>query len=540
MENRRKQQSVDGLVLRRNSDRTLGAPSLHEKPGLPEQFLQRSAQTSAASETVGTGYVNLPSESRRDVSVLPPISTAELSQSLRELDDEDKKPKRRFGWLSRKKIILFLVIAALLFAGYFGIKLFMTSGKLFSGNIFDLLGRGQVLKTDEFGRTNILVFGTSEDSEAHENAGANLTDSILIVSLDQDKKNAVMISVPRDLWVKYGESCSSGFEGKINVVYECGADGASESAGATKLKDIVGETFGLDVQYYSHVNYSVVRDSVNAVGGVTVEIDSDDPRGVLDRNFDWQCKYKCNYVKWPNGPANLNGDQALALARARNASGGYGLGGGNFDREQYQQKIIVALKDKAASAGTLANPVAISGILDALGENVRTNFSAGEVKTLISLAGEIPSSSIKRVSLVEEGKAVLTTGNVSGQSIVRPVPGLYSYSELQRFVRQKLTISSTTGEEPSIEVLNGSDFKGVAGEKAAELTAAGFNDVSTGDTDSSSAFGEYVWYDLSEGKSPQSLMKLKSVLGSNPTGTVLPGGVQSEADFVIIVGNGAN
>src|SRR5690606_34361933 len=127
--------------------------------------------------------------------------------------------------------------------------------------------------------------------------------------------------------------------------------------------------------------------------------------------------------KWPNGPARLNGDQALALARARNAAGGYGLGGGNFDREQYQQKIILALKDKAASAGTLANPVAVSGILDALGDNVRTNFTAGEVKTLINLAGEIPTASIKRVSLVEPGKAVLTTGNVSGQSVVKPAAG---------------------------------------------------------------------------------------------------------------------
>ncbi|MEO5499368.1 MAG: LCP family protein [Candidatus Saccharimonadales bacterium] len=540
MENRRKQQSVDGLVLRRNSNRTLGASNLHEKPGLPDQFLQRNTQVADTADTASTGYVNQPSETRRDMSALPAISTAELSESLRELDEEGQKPKRRFGWLTRKKVVFFILALALIFAGYFGIKIFMTSGKLFSGNIFDLLGRGQELKTDQYGRSNILVFGTSEDDPGHEDAGANLTDSIMIVSIDQKTKNAVMISVPRDLWVKYGEACMSGYEGKINVVYECGADGAGEPDGASKLMDVVGESFGLDIQYYAHVNYTVVRDTVNAVGGVTVEIDSDDPRGILDRNFDWACKYKCHYVKWPNGPANLNGDQALALARARNAAGGYGLGGGNFDREQYQQKIIVALKDKAASAGTLANPVAVSGILDALGENVRTNFSAGEVKTLITLAGEIPSSSIKRVSLVEPGKAVLTTGNVSGQSVVRPVAGLFSYGEMQRFVRQKLTISSNAGEEPKVEVLNGSDFMGVAGEKAAELTAAGFNDVSTGDTDSSSAFGEYVWYDLSGGKKPQSLTKLKSILGSSPTGTVLPGGVQSEADFVIIVGNGAN
>lgn len=527
MENRRPKQSIDGFVGR--SDERSG---LTTKPDIPGQFLRRA--DSAERPVIGSG--DLPkAEGIR-------ISKSELSQSLNELDNEEtqKKPRRKFLRFTRRRVVTILVLLMLFVGLYFGIKIFMTSSKLFSGNIFDLLGSGATLKTDEYGRSNILVFGTSEDDPGHEDAGANLTDSIMIISIDQKTKNAVMVSVPRDLWVKYGEACMSGYEGKINVVYECGADGNNEADGAKKLMEMVGETFDLDIQYYAHVNYTVVRDTVNAVGGVTVDIDSDDPRGVLDRNFDWACKFKCYYVKWPNGPAKLNGDQALALARARNASGGYGLGGGNFDREQYQQKIILALKDKAASAGTLANPVAVSGILDALGDNVRTNFSAGEVKTLIKLAGEIPSASIKRVSLVEQGKAVLTTGNVSGQSVVRPVKGIYDFSEVRKFVRSKLTISATNSDEPRIEVLNGSDFGGLAGKKATELTAAGFNDVSTGDTDSDSAYGNYVWYDLSGGKKPGALTKLKSILGSNPTGTVLPGGVQSEADFVIIVGNGAN
>ena len=524
---------MDGFVPRRSGQVGAARPNLNEKPAIPGQFLQNS--DNAPRRVIGE---ELPKP--QTVAPTASISKRELSEQLNALDNEEpKKPRRRLRGLTKKRIAMIVLVIALLFGLYFGIKVFMTSSKLFSGSIFDLLGGGTALKTDQYGRSNILVFGTSEDDPAHKDAGADLTDSIMIISVDQKAKNAVMISVPRDLWVKYGEACMSGYEGKINVVYECGADGGNEPAGAKKLMETVGESFGVDIQYYAHVNYTVVRDTVNAVGGVTVQIDSDDPRGILDRNFDWQCKFKCYYVKWPNGPAHLNGDQALALARARNAAGGYGLGGGNFDREQYQQKIIMALKDKAASAGTLANPVAVSGILDALGDNVRTNFSAGEVKTLISLAGDIPSASIKRVSLVEPGKAVLTTGNVGGQSVVRPVAGIYDFEQVQRFVRQKLTVSHTNSEEPSIEVLNGSDYGGLAVKKAAELEAAGFTNVSTGDTETDSAYGDYVWYDLSGGKKPKALTKLKSILGSSPSGTVLPGGVQSDADFVIIVGNGA-
>src|SRR5690606_36821939 len=109
---------------------------------------------------------------------------------------------------------------------------------------------------------------------------------------------------------------------------------------------------------------------------------SDDPRGIYDPNFDWECNHQCNYVKYPNGPAHLDGKHAVLLARARDSTGmGYGLADGNFAREQYQQKILVALRDKAASVGTLANPAAVAQLIDSLGNNVRTNVSTGEVKT---------------------------------------------------------------------------------------------------------------------------------------------------------------
>lgn len=55
--------------------------------------------------------------------------------------------------------------------------------------------------------------------------GAHLTDSIMMVSVDQKNKTAFLASVPRDLWVKYDEACTFGYEGKINTVYQCALDG---------------------------------------------------------------------------------------------------------------------------------------------------------------------------------------------------------------------------------------------------------------------------------------------------------------------------
>ena len=555
MNNRRPTTSIDGFTVRRrgtppvvSGTKKLGTDNLP----VPSQFLRtagdRTEQAKAAHQSVAQpvpGMLQrneLPAPVVEEEQDLPKLSRSDIDQSLDMIDETPAQPKRkrRLRW-NKKKIALLIVALFLVVGGYFGVKLFLASSKVFSGNIFDLLGQGATLKADENGRTNILVFGTSEDDPAHKDAGANLTDSIMILSLDQKNKNAAMISVPRDLWVKYGQSCSNGYEGKINAVYQCGAEDGSEQQGAKMLMDIVGESFDMDLQYYAHINYTVVRDTVNAVGGVDITIDSDDPRGIMDRNFDWACRYQCYFVKWPNGPAHLDGDHALALARARNAAGGYGLGGGNFDREQYQQKIMVALKKKAASAGTLANPVAVSNIIDALGNNVRTSFNAGEVKTLINLANELPDSSIKSISLVETGHEVMTTGNVNGQSVVKPKAGTYDFSDVQSYIRSKLPkANGEEGESASVEVLNGSDIGGVAGKKASELESAGIDNVSTGDTPSSAAYGDFVWYDLSGGKAPKTLAKLKTVLGKEAAGTTLPTGVQSDADFVIIVGNGVN
>ena len=555
MSKQRQTQSIDGFTVRRRDGQGLasGSKKLGTGPlAVPSQFLRANDSATSTPQHLAPrspvpGMLQRPDELPQPVveeeAKAPPLSRSEIDESLDSIDATPSKPKRsrRFFRLSKKKVALFVVALLLVVGIYFGTKLLLTSSKLFSGNVFDLFGTGAVLKADDNGRTNILIFGTSEDDPSHEDAGADLTDSIMVLSIDQTNKNAVMVSVPRDLWVKYGEACLSGFEGKINVVYECGAANATEADGAKKLMSIVGESYGLDIHYYAHVNYTVVRDTVNAVGGVDITIDSDDPRGILDRNFDWACRYQCNYVKWPNGPAHLDGDHALALARARNAAGGYGLSRGNFDRELYQQKIIVALKEKAASAGTLANPVAVSGILDALGNNVRTSFSAGEVKTLINLANEMPSTSIKSISLIETGSAVLKTGNVSGQSVVMPVAGTYDFSEVQSFIRSKMPRKDgVVGESSTIKVLNGSDMGGLASKKASELEAAGIENISTGDTPTDPAYGDFVWYDLSDGKAPKTLSKLKATLGKEPAGTILPTGVQSDADFVIIVGNGAH
>lgn len=573
---RNQKQSIDGFALRRRTPQAGTAqPLASDNMHVPERFLHdgtlprpvaKQPQSPALQRPVEPAQrpmldptAQAPEQPKKYDPTTGGLRRADIDASLNSIDEpQGPKRSRRHkgggkGWRPSKKffkrLIIIVLVVAVLLAAYIGIKAFIASSKVFKGNIFDLLGQGQQLKTDQYGRSNILVFGTSEDDPDHEDAGANLTDSLMIVSIDQKNKNAAMISVPRDIWVDYNKSCMAGNEGKINAVYSCYSDdGKNEVDGANALKKNIGDNFGIDIQYYAHVNYTVVKQVVDAVGGVDVDVQGNGavPRGVeagsiLDRNFDWKCRYQCYYVKYSPGVHHLDGEHALYLARARNDQGaypGYGLAQGNFDREKNQQKILTALKSKATSAGTLSNPVAVTGIIDALGDNVRTNFTGPEVKTLTSLGKDIPSDKIKSISLVEPGNMVVTTQNYNGQSIVRPAAGIYDFSEIQSFIRGKL--NTLNGQEDSqIEVLNGSTRVGVASAKSKELKAEGISVTSVGDTDANN-YPAISWYDLSGGKSPKTSAKIQEVLGVAAAGTTLPTGVQSDSDFVIIIGDGVN
>lgn len=525
MDKKQKLQGLDGFTLQRRtpSAQPLGKSGV-ERPAIPQQFLRPQIERTTAVSSAAPEVLPKPEAVKSGG-----LRRAEIDESLNALDEQEPEKKKRFRKKHSRRKWIFLAIALLILGalGYFAFKFIFATGRVFSGNVLDLLASNVELKEDENGRTNILIFGTSEDDPNH--GGAALTDSIMVLSIDQDKHDAGMVSMPRDMWVNYDMSpcCGVGCAGKINALYYC-ADGVDDiPKGSAALQAKVGEIFGLDIQYYVKVNYTALRQAVDAVGGVTVTIESDDSRGIYDYNTK---------VKLPNGPATLNGEQALALARARGDGGGYGFTGSNFVREQYQQKILVALRDKALSSGTLANPIAISNLIDALGDNVRTNFSTAEVKTLASVGQKVSANSIVHISLVDKDTPVVTTGTYNGQSIVQPKAGIGEYDEIKSYIKKYMLGGELVAEDATIEVLNASTQVGIAAKKADALTAAGLINVTTNDTTFSSSKA-ITWYDTTGGKKPKTQAKIASVLGSQPTGTTLPSGVQSNADFVIVLGD---
>lgn len=371
---------------------------------------------------------------RKKAADVVPDKTFDLHRTLPNLNllaNAAKTPEQPRNWKKLiKRVLLTLLVIIIGVGGWLGYKFYENSAKIFGGNIFGLFSSTH-LQGEAEGRVNFLLIGYSADDPGH--GGATLTDSIMIVSLNTKANKAFLMSVPRDLYVNIP---GHGYA-KINEAYQDGERDRT-GGGPALLESVLKTDLGLDLNYYALINYTAFRDTVDAVGGISVNIQSDDKRGLYDGNI---AKADGGPLKLANGWQQLNGQTALNLARARgDTSNSYGFSGGDFDRTEHQRQMLIALKDKAVSAGTLSNPVKISNLLDALGNNVKTDLSASEARRLYDLGKSIDSSAIASANINgPDDKRLLTSYRTpTNQSALIPVAGLTDYSAIKAYVAQFL------------------------------------------------------------------------------------------------------
>lgn len=237
------------------------------------------------------------------------------------------------------------------------------------------------LKSDD-GRTNILVLGIDSRSGVSKAGVPALTDTIIVVSIDENGKKPVLISVPRDLWVPEIPS-------KINSVYplvlasEKRKTGDVESANKVAIENTVSavrRVVGIPIHYYLVVGFDVFKDSVDSVGGVKINIDRsfDDylyPVEGMEAAPNESDRYL--HVHFDAGMQVLNGEKALQYARSRHAVNIEEQG--DFARARRQQKVIDALKNTILSSETLLNPVKLKDLYLSYTENIQTDISLSEM-----------------------------------------------------------------------------------------------------------------------------------------------------------------
>jgi LCP family protein required for cell wall assembly len=450
--------------------------------------------------------------------------------------DKTVVKKRRlrglFSKVTLKRAVITTALIVLLIGGWVGGKFAYDAHKLFGGNILSILTTSK-LKGEDSGRVNILLAGNSSDDPGHD--GADLTDSIMIMSIDTKNNTAFLLSVPRDLWVYI----PGGGHQKINAAYVVGQnDNFSQSGypngGMGLLEQVIQQDFGLSIDYYALINYSALRDAVNAVGGIEVNIQSSDPRGLYDPSIDYATHGPL--VKLTNGEHLLNGEQALDLARARgDAYGAYGFAGSDFERTQNQREMLVALKQKTVSAGVLANPAKLTNLADAIGNNVKTDLSLSQVHRLYDITKPISSGNIKSLSLNSaNGKNLLASYNSpDGESALIPAAGIDSYSGIQAFINQQTSSNPVVREDANVVVLNGTGTNGLATTEKKKLTAKGVYVSAVGDAAGTAASTTVI--DNSNGKKPATRTLLGQMFSNHLTTTNPYAGIYN-ADFIVVLG----
>lgn len=190
------------------------------------------------------------------------------------------------------------------------------------------------------GRANILVMGKAGGSHA----GADLTDTMIVVSISLEKPHVVLVSIPRDLWIP-------DLRAKVNSAFYWGNQKTSDG-GIDLAKSTVEKVVGVPINYGVVIDgFSAFKDLVDAIGGVEVNVD----RSFTDKLYPIAGKendlcggdvsFACRYetVSFNAGPQMMDGDTALKFVRSRHAEGDEGT---DQAREARQQKVIEAIKTK--------------------------------------------------------------------------------------------------------------------------------------------------------------------------------------------------
>ncbi|MFD7325228.1 LCP family protein [Streptomyces sp. NPDC059875] len=276
------------------------------------------------------------------------------------------KRKRRTG-----RIVLLTLLVLVLAAG--GTVYWMYSsidGNIKGVDVEKALGDDRPQKLPTTGQ-NLLVLGS--DSRAGANAALDggkvsgaRSDTALVVHIPEGRTQAVAISIPRDTLVtrpecvkEDGGTAPSAQRVMFNSVY-------AQHGPACVMKTV--ETMsGVRLDHYLEIDFAGFKDLVDAIGGVTVDVDEPIKTSGLDLDA---------------GPQRLDGTQSLAFVRTR-----YGVGdGSDLGRIGNQQKFLTALLTEVKKQDLLSSPTKSYKVADSATKALTTDSELASLKALSEFA----------------------------------------------------------------------------------------------------------------------------------------------------------
>lgn len=311
-------------------------------------------------------------------------------------------------------LIILIIVSVLFWGGMFILELTQAKNKVITENFSGgapALDEANLPEIDEsnsnYETINILLLGNG----GANHPGGALCDVIQVLSINTKTKKALMVSVPRDLFADI-----NGSKYKINEMYFRG-EAQGKGVGGAESKKIVGEFLGIPIHYYLKIDFAGFKKIVNALGGIEIKVD----KGISDSVW--------GYYLSP-GQHHFKGSEALDYVRSRYSTS-------DFDRSERQQKVLVAMRDKAFSSDFFANPKKISDVIETLSTNFRTDVTPEEMIKLMYLIRDIPDENISDyVFATGNDNLIYSTITRGGAYGIFPVGD--NYDKIHEFIKQKL------------------------------------------------------------------------------------------------------
>ncbi len=329
---------------------------------------------------------------------------------------------------------------------------------------------------DGANRVTMLIMGLGACGDCEE-GDPTQTDTMMLVTMDPTSRTAGMLSIPRDMWVNipgYGY-------GKINQAYFIGEVYDLPGGGPGLAVQTVEEFLGIDINYYAQIDFSAFESFIDEIGGIDVDVPFEMPVDPIGPH---------NTVTLTQGVNHLDGPTALAYARNRDTWGD------DFARADRQQQVILAIRDKVLSLGTLPQLITNAPtIYNNIRSGIHSNLSLKEAISLAWTAAQIPQENYKRG--VIGPNETERTFSPDGLDILLP------YMDQIRAIRDEV-FSTTSGVAPiateyisnpdelrqaegaTVTVLNATTTAGLASRTSEYLTGLGINVVDMGNAESSS------------------------------------------------------
>ncbi|MCP1101356.1 LCP family protein required for cell wall assembly [Aequitasia blattaphilus] len=284
---------------------------------------------------------------------------ARNSNNRRRYQRGRRKNKGFKTWSFRKKLIT--IFSCL-------IVLLLSSGIVYAANKYQKIEKQEVSAKEldiskdvvhEKGYLNVALFGL--DSRDGTLGEGNLSDTIMIASLNQETGEVRLVSVFRDTLLELKD-------GSLNKANSAYAFGGPEDGIA-----LINKNMDLNIDKYVAVNFNALVDIIDALGGVEIELTLEEIGHLNNYSVETSEVTGVSYTALPPeaGTYNLCGVQAVSYARIRYTEGG------DFKRAERQRLVLelIAEKTRRANIGTL------NKIIDKVFPQVSTNFTLADILT---------------------------------------------------------------------------------------------------------------------------------------------------------------